>query len=114
MSFNDDYSYDEDFDETDIKKDEEEEKQIEKELESEASDLDVDGFAEMYKEFCGKTLPLMYKDYANKDYINESWKATTCSVVDTLDKIGWKTMSSEDRRTYFSMIAGYAGFDVNE
>ena len=71
MSFNDDYSYDEDFDETDIKKDEEEEKQIEKELESEASDLDVDGFAEMYKEFCGKTLPLMYKDYANKDYINE-------------------------------------------
>lgn len=114
MSFNDDYSYDEDFDETDIKKDKEEEKQIEKELESEASDLDVDGFAEMYKEFCGKTLPLMYKDYANKDYINESWKATTCSVVDTLDKIGWKTMSSEDRRTYFSMIAGYAGFDVDE
>lgn len=114
MSFNNDYNYDEDFDEAIIKKDEEEEKQIEKELESEANDLDVDGFSEMYKEFCGRPLPLIYKDYANKDYINESWKATTCSVVDTLDKIGWKTMSPQDRRSYFSMIAGYAGFDVKE
>ena len=114
MSINDDYNYDEDFDKTTVKKDEEEERQIEKELESEANDLDVDGFSEMYREFCGRPLPLIYRDYANKDYINESWKATTCSVVDTLDRIGWKTMSSEDRRTYFSMIAGYAGFDVEE
>lgn len=84
---------------------------IEMELKPHPEVADVEGLAKLYYEFCGEKLPEPYKDYANKDFISETWGSLTCSVIKTLDDIGWKSMSSQDKRAFFEVIAAYAKFD---
>ena len=94
-----------------IERDQELESAIERECMPEQTD--VQGLMGLYYECYGEELPKQYKDYANKDYISEAWGVLTCSVIKTLDDIGWKSMSSQDRRGLFEVIAAYANSDEN-